>query len=94
MKRKRIMMSSIAVGAAGAAAASVMVLKDRDKRERLFSTYTDWKQKVTDKFNSNNSLPVDKAGIPDPQDEADNKMVSEGAQFGVQYYNEHKQEPK
>ncbi|WP_101582154.1 hypothetical protein [Bacillus sp. T33-2] len=33
-------------------------------------------------------LPVDKAGNPDPIDLEDNKMVSEGSQYGVHYYNE------
>lgn len=37
------------------------------------------------------SLPVNKAGQPDPLETADNKMVYEGSQYGVQYYNEKKQ---
>ncbi|MEJ9307324.1 hypothetical protein P4593_28970, partial [Priestia megaterium] len=35
--------------------------------------------------------PIHKAGHPDPMDTEDNKMVSEGSMFPVQYYNEKKQ---
>ncbi|PLR80039.1 hypothetical protein CVD25_15840 [Bacillus canaveralius] len=39
-----------------------------------------------------NSLPpLEKAGHPDPEDIEDNKMVSEGAMYSVNYYNEVKQ---
>lgn len=33
------------------------------------------------------SLPLDKAGHPDPNDIEDNKMVSEGSMYPVEYYN-------
>ncbi|MGW8262695.1 hypothetical protein ACWHAR_22210, partial [Bacillus sp. LR--39] len=36
------------------------------------------------------TFPVDKAGHPDPQDIEDNKMVSEGSMYPVQYYDEKK----
>ncbi|MGM8214332.1 hypothetical protein ACLIA0_02050 [Bacillaceae bacterium W0354] len=40
------------------------------------------------KHRSNESFPINKAGKPD-LDHLDNaKMVSEGSQYGVQYYNE------
>lgn len=39
-------------------------------------------------------LPIEKAGYPDPLDVEDNKMVSEGAQYGVQYYNKTEQNLK
>ncbi|OCA83095.1 hypothetical protein A8F94_18340 [Bacillus sp. FJAT-27225] len=35
---------------------------------------------------------VAKAGLSDPMDIDDNKMVSEGSQYGVQYYNQNKQD--
>ncbi|CAG9621673.1 hypothetical protein [Sutcliffiella rhizosphaerae] len=33
------------------------------------------------------NLPIEKAGNPDPEDIQDNNMVSEGAQYSVEYYN-------
>ena len=36
--------------------------------------------------------PVTKAGNPDPQDIEDNQMVSEGSMYGVNFYNQNKQE--
>ncbi|WP_059172470.1 hypothetical protein [Bacillus sp. FJAT-27445] len=35
---------------------------------------------------------VAKAGLSDPMDLDDNKMVSEGSQYGVQYYNQNEQD--
>ncbi|NGP44545.1 hypothetical protein G4V62_06080 [Bacillaceae bacterium SIJ1] len=92
MNRKRVIWSTVAVGAAGAAAASVVLLKDRNNRERLMETYNEWSQKMKDTLSSQENLPIDKAGFPDPQDIDDNKMVSEGAQFGVQYFNAQEQD--
>ncbi|RCK09633.1 hypothetical protein DT075_35985 [Bacillus licheniformis] len=36
------------------------------------------------------SFPVEKAGHPSPHDIEDNKMVSEGSMYPVQYYDEKK----
>ncbi|MDC3412789.1 hypothetical protein NC797_04330 [Aquibacillus sp. 3ASR75-11] len=35
-----------------------------------------------------NQLPIKQAGVPDIEDPENAKMVSEGSQFGVHYYNE------
>ena len=44
-------------------------------------------------FGSNSTEPVvAKAGLSDPMDFDDNKMVSEGSQYGVHYYNQTKQD--
>lgn len=50
---------------------------------------TDFYQTMKDKMTSqdNQGLPIQKAGHPDPLDIEDNKMVSEGAQYGIEYYN-------
>jgi hypothetical protein len=51
-------------------------------------------QTVKDKFSPSKaySLSVEKAGLSDPMDIDDNKMVSEGSQYGVQYYNQKEQD--
>ncbi|WP_316570106.1 hypothetical protein [Neobacillus sp. YIM B06451] len=44
-------------------------------------------------FGKNNMEPaVAKAGLSDPMDLDDNKMVSEGSQYGVHYYNKNEQD--
>ena len=41
----------------------------------------------------NSNVPVvAKAGLSDPMDLDDNKMVSEGSQYGVHYYNQNEQD--
>lgn len=40
---------------------------------------------------SSETFPVEKSGHPDPEDVPDNKMVDEGSQYGVQYYNDKKE---
>lgn len=37
-------------------------------------------------------LPIEKAGLSDPMDIDDNKMVSEGSMYGVHYYNKNEQD--
>jgi hypothetical protein len=39
-----------------------------------------------------NEPVVAKAGLSDPTDIDDNKMVSEGSQYGVHYYNQNEQD--
>ncbi|WP_053365092.1 hypothetical protein [Bacillus sp. FJAT-27245] len=44
-------------------------------------------------FGKNKVEPVvAKAGLSDPMDLDDNKMVSEGSQYGVHYYNQNEQD--
>ena len=39
-------------------------------------------------FDKSENLPIEKGGIPHPHDLEDNNMVSEGATYSVQFYNE------
>ncbi|PAV29874.1 hypothetical protein CIL05_08320 [Virgibacillus profundi] len=92
--KKRYIIS--AVGAAGATAAGIF-LNNKDNRNKIKETAKNVSNKVKDYRNGTNTAFED-AGVPDQS--ADNdlaqlenaKMVSEGSQFGVQYYNENKEE--
>ncbi|WP_188454522.1 hypothetical protein [Virgibacillus oceani] len=87
--KKRYVFS--AIGAVGAGVAGY-VLKDKDNRNKLKEKVKFATQKMKE-FN-HNSTTLEDAGIPDQTDNKDlaqfenAKMVSEGSQFGVNYYNE------
>lgn len=91
--KKRYLISG--VGAIGAGVAGY-VLKDKEKRDKVMSTV----KKTTSKLKNNNdkNTTLEEAGIPDESEKKDiaqlenSKMVSEGSQFGVNYYNEAKEE--
>ncbi|HEX7064551.1 MAG TPA: hypothetical protein VF199_05730 [Bacillales bacterium] len=70
---------------AGLAGIGTYLLKDKSTRGRL----TDYIRirKDPDPGKNETSHPIEKAGHPHPENTEDNKMVSEGAQFGVQYFN-------
>jgi hypothetical protein len=97
--RKRYIFS--AVGAAGVigATAAGYYLKDQDNREKVIQKAKNVQEKVKSYTNRSDSTFED-AGVPDQSEEKDlaqlenAKMVSEGSQFGVQYYNEHKEESR
>ncbi|MGG6447477.1 hypothetical protein [Pseudobacillus badius] len=75
---------------AGAAAWWLSKEENRDKLEGWMNTA---KEKMNiDVQPSKEEFPVLKAGHPHPDDIADNKMVAEGSQFGVHYYNEKEQQ--
>lgn len=86
--KKRYLLSG--VGAVGAGVAG-LVLKDKDKRDKLKTTVKNTSLKIK---NRNKETTLDDAGIPDQVENKDRsqfenaKMVSEGSQFGVNYYNE------
>ncbi|ASN05891.1 hypothetical protein [Virgibacillus necropolis] len=90
--KKRYLLSG--VGAVGASVAG-FVLKDKDKRDKLKTTVKNTTSKIK---NRNKETTLDDAGIPDQVENNDRsqlenaKMVSEGSQFGVNYYNEIKEE--
>ncbi|XBO86429.1 hypothetical protein AAGG52_01535 [Bacillus licheniformis] len=68
------------------------MLKDETNRQKLKSYLQSVKEKIpyfSEKHNVD-SFPVEKAGNPSPQDIEDNKMVSEGSMYPVQYYDEKK----
>ncbi|MDV2582271.1 hypothetical protein [Alkalibacillus haloalkaliphilus] len=83
---KKLILSSVV--AAGAALTSY-VLIDENRRNEI-------KQKVKqvkESFNGNDTnLPIEEAGNPELDDIENSDMVAEGSQFGVQYYNEMKEE--
>jgi len=80
----------------GAGAAAVWVALNPKNNVTKIKTFTaELKEKITpEKFKKTNIVPVEKAGHPDPLDVEDNKMVSEGSMYGVNYYNENFQQPK
>lgn len=86
--KKRMILSGI--GAVGAGVS--YVLKDKDKRDKLMNKAKDIKQQFTNKSNSNSNMPIEEAGKPELDQEENAKMVSEGSQFGVNYYNEVKEQ--
>lgn len=80
----------LGLGAAGAGAGAVFLSKDnREKAMNLIETGKKWTIGLFGGEPSRHEL-IEKAGRPDPYDLDDNKMVGEGAQFGVQYYNDKK----
>lgn len=91
--KKRYFVSG--VGAIGAGVAG-FVLKDKDKRDKVMTTVKNTTSKLKNKNEKNTTL--EEAGIPDESEKKDiaqlenSKMVSEGSQFGVSYYNEVKEE--
>ncbi len=87
-KPKTAIMSGVAASVAGAA---TFYLKDRSNRIKVKETLTDFSTKVKDRATKfrNSNVPIEKAG--DPKDMEDSKMVSEGAQTSVDYYNKTQQ---
>jgi hypothetical protein len=77
---------------AGAAAAWV-AMNPKDNVNKVKNATASLKEKMTSsKFKEEEIVPVVKAGNPDPLDIEDNKMVSEGSMYGVNYYSENRQE--
>ncbi|KZZ83330.1 MULTISPECIES: hypothetical protein [Bacillaceae] len=94
-KRNGLIISGVALSTAGVAA--TVYLKDRSRREKVTDGVKQAQDKVVSMFSKSknkeeDNFPIDKGGNPDPQDVEDNKMVSEGAQYSVQYYNDNKQQ--
>ncbi|WP_296363252.1 hypothetical protein [Virgibacillus sp.] len=86
--KKKYLYSAGAAGVIGATVAGYF-LKNKDKRDNV-------KRKVKNYQNSIRST-LEEAGVPDQSEDKgleqleNAKMVSEGSQFGVQYYNENKE---
>lgn len=91
--KKRYLVSG--VGAIGASVAGI-VLKDKNKRDKIMNTARDTGSKLKNRNAKNTTL--EEAGVPDESVKKDtaqlenSKMVSEGSTFGVNYYNETKVE--
>jgi len=78
---------------AGAGASAFLWLSSKENRVKAKDTLNHWKKKWTGSETGSKfeAFPLEKAGHPDPYDIEDNKMVSEGAMYAVQYYNEEKE---
>ncbi|GGN49041.1 hypothetical protein [Oceanobacillus indicireducens] len=87
--KKRNIITAVGAGVIGAGAASYFLLNDSQKSKIKESV----NNLLNNQMNPSEST-FEKAGHPDQMDMRDNadlenaKMVSEGSQFGVQYYNE------
>jgi hypothetical protein len=104
MKNNSPVKTIIAVGTLASAAMWLSSKPNRLKAETSFRDMWDsskplrikaqasareWKRKVKPSaFDKSENLPIEKGGIPHPHDLEDNNMVSEGAQYSVQFYNE------
>ncbi|MBG9769921.1 hypothetical protein [Bacillus vallismortis] len=86
--KQKLLLSGLAVSTVGITS---YLLKDPSNRQkaREFIHSMKMKMKMT-KQPEMEKFPVDKAGHPHPQDIEDNKMVSEGSMYPVQYYDEKK----
>lgn len=89
--KKRYIVSTF--GAIGIGAIAGYLLKDKESRTQLNDKIEQFIETYTDSNEKKHSLLED-AGIPGQVDNQDldqlenAKMVSEGSQFGVSYYNE------
>src|SRR5690625_3929520 len=89
--KKRYMISTI--GAIGAGEIAGYLLKDKESRTQIKEKVEQSIESNTGRHEKHNSLLED-ASITDQVDNQDleqfenSKMVSEGSQFGVNYYNE------
>lgn len=91
--KKRYILSAVG-GAIGSTAAGYY-LKDKANREKVVDQAKNIQNEWRD-FTDGNDSTFEDAGVPDQSEnksleQLENaKMVSEGSQFGVQYYNEYK----
>lgn len=83
----KVSMSSLVAVGIGAGAA--VWLSNKPNRIKAESMLRDWKRKLKPNvYAKSEQLPIEKGGHPHPMDLPDNEMVSEGAQYAVQFYNE------
>jgi hypothetical protein len=74
----------------GVGAAALWMAMKPENKTKLTNMATQMKDKIMPSGKTD-LVPVQKAGNPDPLDLEDNKMVSEGSMYGVNYYNENLQ---
>ncbi|WP_202409641.1 MULTISPECIES: hypothetical protein [Halobacillus] len=79
--RKRWMVTAAGALAGGVAA---YFLKDGDNRQKV----KDKAGSLQNRWKKGDDMPIEEAGKPETADLENSKMVNEGSQFGVQYYNE------
>ncbi|PLR67879.1 MULTISPECIES: hypothetical protein [Bacillaceae] len=88
--RQKALISGIAISTVGVGVTSYF-LKDKANRQKVTGFVQSAKNKIPYFARKNtDAFPVEKAGHPDPRDIDDNKMVSEGSMYPVQYYDEKK----
>jgi hypothetical protein len=92
MMKQKTLLSTVAVSTIGAGVVTSYWLKDKSNRQKVKGFYERMKSEITNMSNRKKleSFPVEKAGNPDSKDIEDNKMVSEGSMYPVQYYDEKK----
>lgn len=84
--KRALPITSIVVGLGAYAAKWLSSKPNRVKAETFLR---EWKRKIyPSPFLKSENLPIKKGGNPHPRDIEDNNMVSEGAQYSVQFYNE------
>ncbi|MFJ7928460.1 hypothetical protein ACIQYG_10090 [Peribacillus sp. NPDC096622] len=74
----------------GVGVAGVSFLSNKTNRGKVKDMWSNAKAKTVGFWNrtaSEMDPVIEKAGHPDPYDHDDNKMVDEGAMYGVHYYN-------
>ncbi|WP_181348958.1 IS1 family transposase [Thalassobacillus sp. CUG 92003] len=81
--RKRWIFSAVGAVAGGTVA---YVLKDEERRNQL----KEKAKRLQDNWTQpdHEDMPIEEAGKPELDQHENSKMVYEGSQFGVQYYNE------
>ncbi|MFK9091527.1 hypothetical protein [Bacillus salipaludis] len=85
---KRVLSMSTLLGV-GVGASAAMWLSNKTNRIKAENFLREWKRKVKPTvFEKSEELPIEKGGNPHPHDLEDNNMVSEGAGYSVQFYNE------
>jgi hypothetical protein len=90
--RQKTLISGLAISTVSVGITTYL-LKDKSNLDKIKGFIQSVKKTVPYKSSTQKlvSFPIHKAGHPDPMDIEDNKMVSEGSMFPVQYYNEKKQ---
>ncbi|MDQ0271513.1 hypothetical protein [Cytobacillus purgationiresistens] len=76
---------------AGVGITSVLLLANKGNRSRLQTLTAKIKNYLPYKYNKQDETMM-KTGHPHPQDTGDNNMVSEGALYSVNYFNEKEQQ--
>ncbi|AEB61758.1 hypothetical protein QRX25_01290 [Bacillus sp. L381] len=84
--KQKLLISGLAVSTVGVTS---YLLKDKSNRQKVKSFIRNMKTSLSGKHDIE-SFPVNKAGNPHPEDIEDNKMVSEGSMYPVQYYDDKK----
>ncbi|PKR78493.1 hypothetical protein CEY16_01680 [Halalkalibacillus sediminis] len=87
MNKKKTLISSVV---AAGAALGAYIFTDENRRSKINQQFQSMKKKLT----KEDDFPIDKAGKPETDHIENADMVSEGSQFGVQYYNEVKTDEK